>query len=218
MKGIVVTTKNEMRVQEFSNPAHKSIGEAVGGWIEVVHPVRLKRPYCMIVNEEGVLLNLPMNAFGSFLYGIDCYGSPILGDIVLLKEGINSDGEPDILGLDEQDIKYLCDMVPSVKKSVEESYCNPCKAEGKDHNGCWCRACWVGDMLDEVDAQPTVDAVPVQRGKWGKLYADTEPAAEAKQIGFLCSECMFKRDIDADFGRAIACPTCGADMREVEHE
>lgn len=37
------------------------------------------------------------------------------------------------------------------KKSVEERYCKPCKAEGKDHNGCWCRACWVDDMLDEVD-------------------------------------------------------------------
>lgn len=111
MKGIVITTKNEMRVQEFSEPAHKSIGDAVGGWIEIVCPVRLKRPYCMIVNEEGVLLNLPINSFGSFLYGTDYHGDPMLGDIVLLKEGINSDGERDILGLDEQDIKYLCDMV-----------------------------------------------------------------------------------------------------------
>lgn len=111
MKGIVITTNNEMRVQEFSEPAYKSIGDAVGGWIEVVHPVRLKRPYCMIVNEEGMLLNLPMNMFGSFLYGTDYHGNPILGDIVLLKEGIDSDGELDILGLDEQDIKYLYDMV-----------------------------------------------------------------------------------------------------------
>ena len=111
MKGIVITTKDEMRVQEFSEPAHKSIGEAVGGWIEVVHPVRLKRPYCMIVNEEGALINLPRNIFGSFLYGTNYHGNWILGDIVLLKEGINSNGERDILGLDEQDIKYLCDMV-----------------------------------------------------------------------------------------------------------
>nr|DAF24293.1 MAG TPA: protein of unknown function (DUF3846) [Caudoviricetes sp.] len=115
MKGIVITTKNEMRVQEFSEPVHKSIGDAVGGWIEIVRPVRLKRPYCMIVNEEGVLLNLPMNIFGSFIYGTDYHGNPILGDIVLLKEGINSDGELDLLGLNEQDIKYLCDMVSSGK-------------------------------------------------------------------------------------------------------
>ena len=110
-KGIVITTNDEMRVQEFFEPAHKSIGEAVGGWIEVVRPVRLKRPYCMIVNEEGALINLPRNIFGSFLYGTNYYGNWILGDIVFLKEGINSDGECDILGLDEQDIKYLRDMV-----------------------------------------------------------------------------------------------------------
>lgn len=111
MKGIVITTNEEMRVQEFSEPAHKSIGDAVGGWIEIVRPVGLERPYCMIVNEEGALLNLPRNIFGSFLYGTIYHGNWILGDIVLLKEGINNDGERDILGLDEQDIEYLCDMV-----------------------------------------------------------------------------------------------------------
>lgn len=114
MKGIVITTKDEMRVQKFSEPAHKSIGEAVGGWIEVVHPKRLEYPYCMVVNEEGVILKLPINSFGSFLYGMDYHGYPILGDIVLLKEGINSDGERDILGLDEQEIKHMCDMVSAV--------------------------------------------------------------------------------------------------------
>nr|DAQ32643.1 MAG TPA: protein of unknown function (DUF3846) [Caudoviricetes sp.] len=111
MKGIVITTKNEMRVQEFSEPAHKSIGDAVGGWIEIVHPKRLEYPYCMVVNEEGVLRKLPINSFGSFLYGTDTHGWPIAGDAVLMKEGYNSDGELDILGLDEQDIKYLRDMV-----------------------------------------------------------------------------------------------------------
>lgn len=111
MKGIVITTKNEMRVQEFSEPAHKSIGDAVGGWIEIVHPKRLEYPYCMVVNEEGVLRKLPINSFGSFLYGTDTHGWPIAGNAVLMKEGYNSDGELDILGLDEQDIKYLRDMV-----------------------------------------------------------------------------------------------------------
>ena len=111
MKGIVITTKNEMRVQEFSEPVHRSIGDAVGGWIEVVHPKRLEYPYCMVVNEEGVLRKLPINSFGSFLYGTDTHGWPIAGNAVLMKEGYNSDGELDILGLDEQDIKYLRDMV-----------------------------------------------------------------------------------------------------------
>ena len=51
------------------------------------------------------------------------------------------------------------------KKSVEERYCKPCKAEGKDHNGCWCRACWVDDMLDEVECFKPADVAPVVRCK-----------------------------------------------------
>lgn len=128
MKGIVITTKNEMRVQEFSEPAHRSIGDAVGGWIEVVHPKRLEYPYCMVVNEEGVLQKLPINSFGSLLYGTDTHGWPIAGNAVLMKEGYNSDGELDILGLDEQDIKHLCDMVSSVSGGEV-------KLEQEDNNG-----------------------------------------------------------------------------------
>ena len=51
-------------------------------------------------------------------------------------------------------------------KSVEERYCKPCKADGKDYNGCRCRACWVDDMLDEVECfQRAADVAPVVRCK-----------------------------------------------------
>lgn len=56
------------------------------------------------------------------------------------------------------------------KKSVEERYCKPCKAEGKDHNGCWCRACWVDDMLDEVECFQIADVAPVVRCKNCRSY------------------------------------------------
>ena len=128
MKGLVVTTEKTMRVQEFSEPVHRSIGDAVGGWIEVVHPKRLEYPYCMVVNEEGVLLKLPINSFGSFLYGTDTHGWPVAGNAVLMKEVYNSDGELDILGLDEQDIKHMCDMVSSVSGGEV-------KLEQEDNNG-----------------------------------------------------------------------------------
>lgn len=58
------------------------------------------------------------------------------------------------------------------KKSVEERYCKPCKAEGKDNNGCWCRACWVDDMLDEVDCFQPADVAPVVRCKDCKYHYD----------------------------------------------
>ena len=60
------------------------------------------------------------------------------------------------------------------KKSVEERYCKPCKAEKKDHNGCWCRACWVDDMLDDVECFQPADVAPVVRCKDCK-YRDGTP-------------------------------------------
>ena len=56
------------------------------------------------------------------------------------------------------------------KKSVEERYCLPCKAEGKDYNGCRCRACWVDDMPDEVECFQIADVTKVVRCKNCKHY------------------------------------------------
>ena len=108
MKGIVITTKNEISVREFpeTRPLYQEVGEAVGGYIEHVHPMYLPDPYCMIVNEEGICLGLPRNPVGCGLYGTKEHGAPIVGDIVLLKDGFR-DGEPDIVGLDDEDVKKL---------------------------------------------------------------------------------------------------------------
>ena len=90
------------------------------------------------------------------------------------------------------------------KKSVEEYYCKPCKAEGKDYNGCRCRACWVDDMLDEIDCfQPAADVAPVRHGRW--------------ECGKPCPVCGRDRfdgldaDIWADWEPPY-CPNCGAKM------
>lgn len=113
MKGIVITPENLMHVEDFSAPLYKSVGKAVGGWIEVVHPKGLPSPYCMVVNEEGLLLSLPLNLIGSILYETTKHGCPIVGTIVLLKDGI-IDGEPDIVGLDDEDIGTLGAMVSAM--------------------------------------------------------------------------------------------------------
>lgn len=69
------------------------------------------------------------------------------------------------------------------KKSVEERYCKPCKADGKDHNGCWCRACWVDDMLDEVECFQPADVAPVGHGLWAPVNK-IDPIS-----GYRCSKC-----------------------------
>ena len=103
MKGIVFTHDEKMYVKEFDQPLYKSVGEVVGGYIEVVHPRGLREPLCFICNEEGLLEGLPMNLIGSLWYGTQHHGHPIVGNIVVMKEGWTDDG-PDIVGLEEQDI------------------------------------------------------------------------------------------------------------------
>ena len=95
------------------------------------------------------------------------------------------------------------------KKSVEERYCKPCKAEGKDHNGCWCRACWVDDMLDEVDCFQTADVAPVVHGRWIHDGRRIEGGIDWCH----CSECGKSDNFCA---RTNYCPNCGAKMDEKE--
>lgn len=54
MKGILVTTDNTAEIRDFEAPLYKTIGEAVGGYIEIVHPMGLADPLVMVVNEEGL--------------------------------------------------------------------------------------------------------------------------------------------------------------------
>lgn len=106
MKGIAVTTDLEIRIEEFGDPLYKTVGSAVGGYIEHVKPARLRHPYCMIVNEEGRLLDLPLNYVGSYFYGTDQHGEPIVGNIVIMKDGYRG-GEPDIVGLDDSEVERV---------------------------------------------------------------------------------------------------------------
>ena len=111
MKGIVITPENEISVKDFCRPLYQTAGEVVGGYIEHVHPRLLPEPFCMIVNEEGLLQSLPVNPVGCFLYETLSHGWPIVGTIVIMKDGVNEDGEMDIIGLSDDEIKYMCDKL-----------------------------------------------------------------------------------------------------------
>lgn len=90
------------------------------------------------------------------------------------------------------------------KKSAEERYCKPCKAEGKDHNGCWCRACWVDDMLDEVECFQPSDVAPVVYGRWAHLGGDE----------WCCPVCGFVITTEGSWDKPTKkyCEDCGAKM------
>ena len=109
MKGVVVTTNEEMYVKDFAQPLYETLGKEVGGWIEVVHPIGLKRApsnLCFVCNEEGLMHNLPLNMFGSILYGMPMHGNPVVGNIVFMREGMVN-GEPDFVDLTDADIRWI---------------------------------------------------------------------------------------------------------------
>ncbi len=108
MVGLVVTADCDMYQLDYDAPYYDVIQKAVGGWYEHVHPVGLERPYCMMVNEEGLLLNLPLNLIGSILYCTPQHGQPIVGDVIFLKEGYYG-SEPDVVGMTAEEAQILGD-------------------------------------------------------------------------------------------------------------
>jgi len=80
--------------------AYPGIRDLIGGWIEIVRPRLLPPELVMIVDEEGLLKELPINLIGTHLYGITA-PTPIVGPVVIAGEGI-VDGEPDLIGLTDQ--------------------------------------------------------------------------------------------------------------------
>lgn len=111
-RGVVITTDEKMYIREFADPLYKTVGDVVGGWIEIVHPKRLPDPLCMIVDEEGLLKNKCQSLLGSYLYGTDLHYTPIAGDIVIMANGFRN-GEPDIVGLADDQIAYVKSAVLS---------------------------------------------------------------------------------------------------------
>ncbi len=115
MKCLVVTTDRKMYPKDFGYPIRsKAVSKVLGGYMEIVRPMFLKRPFCILVNDEGRIRNLPINEFGTFLYQ-----DIIAGNLILAKEGLVNGGR-DITGLNDKEldgwIKKLSDTIELVKE------------------------------------------------------------------------------------------------------
>ena len=70
-------------------------------WIEVVNPRGYE--YSLVIDEEGILNELPVNPYASIMYGFNRHGVPIVGDALLMKSEYGPDGV-DLTGLDDDDL------------------------------------------------------------------------------------------------------------------
>jgi hypothetical protein len=65
------------RVPDVDITTLKKMQELVGGYIELVY---LNNGMCLVINEEGLLIDLPLNQQATELYGY-----PIVGDVIYAK-------------------------------------------------------------------------------------------------------------------------------------
>ena len=81
-KTIKITSSNEIFVVDVDFDDYRAIQKVVGGMFETVKTQRMfdyfGKPVMMLVDEEGILKQLPLNRTGSRFYGY-----PIVGDFIL---------------------------------------------------------------------------------------------------------------------------------------
>ena len=71
----------------------------------------------MLVDENFLFQDLPLNLVGSFLYETDRHGSPILGDILIVGERWTSDGI-EFCGIDEEELQRLFAQITKIFKEA----------------------------------------------------------------------------------------------------
>lgn len=107
--GILMKANGEITVEEVHEPLYVSVGEMVGGHIE--HIKLNPRDYgdlCLICDVEFLLKEdrPDLNVLATMFYG----AVPILGDVVLMKDGYR-EGEPDIVGFGNEQAEQLARML-----------------------------------------------------------------------------------------------------------
>ena len=88
-----------------------------------------------------------------------------------------------------------------LENRIRKRYCEPCKVSKGDYDGVHCRACATGDMLDDIEDEPTVYSV--KHGHWilGKCFDK-------------CSVCGWLVGLHDDDNADRYCSHCGAKMDE----
>ena len=81
MKTLKITTDSKISIIDLDFD-HESLREEVGGYVELVRTQKLrdyfKTKVVMIVDEEGLVKNLPVNPMGCYFYDTDKHGNPIV--------------------------------------------------------------------------------------------------------------------------------------------
>ena len=103
-----ISTDGTIEIKEFNplDDINDVIHAALDSYYEIVRCRSLPFKYLMLVDDCGLLKSLPVNPVASELYGIQIHGCPICGPALIMREDF-VDGEPDIVGMTEEDTAEL---------------------------------------------------------------------------------------------------------------
>lgn len=128
MKAIKITTDDVISVVDIQEPTLNVMQEHLGGFIEIVRPygfygldVPGSKFLIMVINENGKNEGLEENTVASDLY--DSTYDDIVGDVLIMAEGF-VDGEPDIVGLTDEQVQALMDNLKNIYGLEEEDETN----------------------------------------------------------------------------------------------
>ena len=86
MKTLKITTDNKISIIDVDLDDYRALQQEIGGYVETVHTQIMydyfRAPVLMIVDEEGLLKDLPTNAVASYFYGYQNHGHIIAGDAI----------------------------------------------------------------------------------------------------------------------------------------
>ena len=103
-----ISPDGTIEIKEFNplDDINEVIHAALDSYYEIVRCRSLPHKYLMLVDDCGLLKSLPVNPVASELYGIRIHGCPICGPALIMREDF-VDGEPDIVGMTEEDTAEL---------------------------------------------------------------------------------------------------------------
>ena len=102
MKTLKITTDNKISIIDVDLDDYRALQQEVEWYIETVRTQIMydyfRAPVLMIVDEEGLIKNLPANAVASHFYGCQNHGHIIAGDAIFaisLGENMTGFGDRD---------------------------------------------------------------------------------------------------------------------------
>lgn len=80
------------------------------------------KKYCLVYDEEFLLQHTPIiNPVASYFFGLQNHGTPLCGTVLIMKN-IETDDGINTVGLDEDDISYIFDVIfETLKDAVKAS-------------------------------------------------------------------------------------------------